>query len=194
MKKMRGRSQHRGAIVSGANPISIPETAAARANGPAPRTGTFARAGQQWFGRRRADRRSRSDECVAAMRRRRPIPQSRTKKPAADLSARVNQTRLDDVILPVFCPTCQTNLQAARKLTDQEDRPMTSDSIPQETSRNLAGAGPRSEQKPRGEEARDERGIVEDSGENEDTGRDLAHGEGGAMELPTKPGDLSKDD
>jgi hypothetical protein len=42
------------------------------------------------------------------MRRRRPIAKSRTKKPAADFSARVNQTRLDDVTMPVFCPTCQT--------------------------------------------------------------------------------------
>jgi hypothetical protein len=43
------------------------------------------------------------------MRGRRPIPKIETKKPAAELRpARVNQTRLDDVILPVFCPTSQT--------------------------------------------------------------------------------------
>jgi hypothetical protein len=27
-----------------------------------------------------------------------------------------------------------------------------------------------------------------------DHGRDLAHGEGGTIDLPTKPGDVSKDD
>lgn len=32
-----------------------------------------------------------------------------TKNPRRMLPARANQTRLDDVILPVFCPTCQTN-------------------------------------------------------------------------------------
>ena len=71
---------------------------------------------------------------------------------------------------------------------------MTANSISQETSRNLAGAGPRSEQKPRGEEARDKREIIEDAGETVDADRDLAHGEGGTIDLPTKPGDLSKDD
>jgi hypothetical protein len=33
----------------------------------------------------------------------------RRKNPRRMLSARVNQTRLDDVILPVFCPTSQTS-------------------------------------------------------------------------------------
>jgi len=32
-----------------------------------------------------------------------------TKKPAADVSARASQTRFDDDIMPVFCPTCQTS-------------------------------------------------------------------------------------
>jgi hypothetical protein len=36
--------------------------------------------------------------------------------------------------------------------------------------------------------------IIEDAGETEDNGRDLVHGDGGTIDLPTKPGDLSKDD
>ncbi|WP_256466860.1 hypothetical protein [Bradyrhizobium sp. 149] len=36
--------------------------------------------------------------------------------------------------------------------------------------------------------------IIEDTGETEDRGRDLVRGEGGAIDLPTRPGDLSKDD
>jgi len=31
-----------------------------------------------------------------------------TKKPAPDLSARVERTHLDDATMPVFCPTCQS--------------------------------------------------------------------------------------
>jgi hypothetical protein len=42
------------------------------------------------------------------MRRRRPILKSRRKNPRRMTSARVNQTRLDDVIMPVFCPACQS--------------------------------------------------------------------------------------
>ncbi|MEY9186319.1 hypothetical protein [Bradyrhizobium sp. USDA 313] len=36
--------------------------------------------------------------------------------------------------------------------------------------------------------------IVEDTNETADDGRDLAHGEGGSIDLPTQPGDLAKDD
>lgn len=36
--------------------------------------------------------------------------------------------------------------------------------------------------------------VVEDAAETEDDGRDLAHGEGGSIDLPTQPGDLAKDD
>ena len=36
--------------------------------------------------------------------------------------------------------------------------------------------------------------IIEDAGEPADSGRDLVHGDGGTIELPTRPGDLSKDD
>lgn len=36
--------------------------------------------------------------------------------------------------------------------------------------------------------------IIDESAEPEDSGRDLLHGEGGTIDLPTRPGDLSKDD
>lgn len=36
--------------------------------------------------------------------------------------------------------------------------------------------------------------IVEDAGETEDRGRDLVHGDGGTIDVPSKPGDVSKDD
>lgn len=57
------------------------------------------------------------------------------------------------------------------------------------TSRDLP------EPKPRIDKDRDtQEAIIEDAGETEDNGRDLVHGDGGAIDLPTKPGELSKDD
>ncbi|WP_027576167.1 hypothetical protein [Bradyrhizobium sp. WSM1743] len=57
------------------------------------------------------------------------------------------------------------------------------------TSRNLPGPTPRIDKE---RAAQDE--IIEDAGETEDKNRDLVHGDGGTIDLPTKPGDLSKDD
>lgn len=78
---------------------------------------------------------------------------------------------------------------------------MTPKATSQERSRNLPGARPRSDNKPRSDDkpridkAREtQQAISEDVGETEDRDRDLAHGEGGAIDLPTRPGDLSKDD
>ncbi|MBR0704408.1 hypothetical protein JQ599_31200 [Bradyrhizobium diazoefficiens] len=72
---------------------------------------------------------------------------------------------------------------------------MTSKATSQQTSRNMAGAGPRSDGKPRLDKARDlQEAIIEDAGEPADSGRDLVHGDGGTIELPTRPGDFSKDD
>ncbi len=52
-----------------------------------------------------------------------------------------------------------------------------------------------SDDKPRRDKARDlQEAIIEDAGETADSGCDLAHGEGGTIDLPTKPSDLSKDD
>jgi hypothetical protein len=36
--------------------------------------------------------------------------------------------------------------------------------------------------------------IVEDAPQNDGADRDLVHGEGGTLGLPSKPGDLSQDD
>lgn len=57
------------------------------------------------------------------------------------------------------------------------------------TSHNLPGAKPRKDKDRDRQEA-----VIEDTGETEDNGRDLVHGDGGTIDLPTKPGDLSKDD
>lgn len=57
------------------------------------------------------------------------------------------------------------------------------------TSRDLPGAKPRIDKERDTQEA-----IVEDAGETEDRGRDLVHGDGGTIDAPTKPGDVSKDD
>jgi hypothetical protein len=123
-------------------------------------------------------------QCATAVRSR-----IETKKPAADVFRAGEPTRLDDVILPVFCPTCQTNEFAEAALGDQEDRQMTRNTTSQQTSRNLPGQKPRIDKERNTREA-----IVEDAGETEDKGRDLVHGDGGTIDLPTKPGDLSKDD
>lgn len=49
--------------------------------------------------------------------------------------------------------------------------------------------------KPRIDKDRDRHdAMIEEAGETGDTGRDLVHGDGGTIDLPTKPGDLSKDD
>lgn len=60
---------------------------------------------------------------------------------------------------------------------------------PPKTSRDLPGPQPRIDKARETQEA-----IIEDAGETEDNGRDLVHGDGGTIDLPTKPGDLSKDD
>jgi hypothetical protein len=57
------------------------------------------------------------------------------------------------------------------------------------TSKNLPGAGPRKDTE------RDTRNaIIADADKTEGRDRDLVHGEGGTLDMPTKPGDLSKDD
>lgn len=62
------------------------------------------------------------------------------------------------------------------------------------TSRKLRAATPRGNM-PRIDKERDmQEAIIEESGETGDRDRDLVHGDGGTIELPTKPGDLSKDD
>ena len=48
------------------------------------------------------------------------------------------------------------------------------------------------ETKPRKDET--EGAIIENAATIEDEDRDLVHGEGGTIDLPVKPGDMSKDD
>jgi hypothetical protein len=118
------------------------------------------------------------------MRGHRPIPQPRRKNPQRMMSARVDQTRLDDVILPVFCPTCQTNQCAAPKLIGRRTV------MTPRTDRK-----PRGDAKPRNDKDRaPDHAVIEQPGESADGGRDLARGEGGTIDLPARPGDLSKDD
>lgn len=72
---------------------------------------------------------------------------------------------------------------------------MTARTASRQTSRNPAEAGPHSEHEPHGDKARQmPEAIIEDAGETDDSGRDLARAEGGTIDLPTKPGDLSNDD
>ncbi|MCA1411577.1 hypothetical protein I6F30_10490 [Bradyrhizobium sp. NBAIM20] len=58
-----------------------------------------------------------------------------------------------------------------------------------ETSPNLPRSKPRIDK-----ERATQQAIVEDADVAVDDGRDLAHGEGGSIDLPTQPGDLAKDD
>jgi hypothetical protein len=49
--------------------------------------------------------------------------------------------------------------------------------------------------KPRKDEERDtQEAIIEDADKTEGKDRDLIHGDGGTIDLPVKPGDMSKDD
>lgn len=66
---------------------------------------------------------------------------------------------------------------------------MAPDPTMPDTSRDRPGPKPRIDKDRDRQEA-----VIEDAGETEDDSRDLVHGDGGAIELPTKPGDLSKDD
>jgi len=65
---------------------------------------------------------------------------------------------------------------------------MTSSTAPK-TSRDLPGRGPLTDRDRETQEA-----VIEDAAETGDSGRDLVHGDGGTIEIPAKPGDLSKDD
>lgn len=61
--------------------------------------------------------------------------------------------------------------------------------MPPNTSRNLPGAKPRSDEERETKEA-----IIKDADKTDGEDRDLVHGDGGTIDLPVKPGDLSKDD
>lgn len=66
---------------------------------------------------------------------------------------------------------------------------MTPKTTPRMTSRKMPGAEPRIDKTGDTQEA-----IIRDAGDTDGSDRDLVHGDGGTIDLPTKPGDLSKDD
>ncbi|WP_375304957.1 hypothetical protein WI560_22770 [Bradyrhizobium sp. A11] len=69
------------------------------------------------------------------------------------------------------------------------------DRKPRNDARPRSDAKPRSEAKPRNDKDRaPDHAVIEQPGESADGGRDLARGEGGTIDLPARPGDLSKDD
>lgn len=57
------------------------------------------------------------------------------------------------------------------------------------SSRKLSDSKPRT-----GNNGTSRQTVIKDASETKDEDRDLAHGEGGTIGLPTKPGDLSQDD
>lgn len=60
---------------------------------------------------------------------------------------------------------------------------------------SAAGTSPSKAPKTRIEAERAaQQAISEGADATADDGRDLSHGEGGTIDLPTKPGDMSKDD
>ena len=65
---------------------------------------------------------------------------------------------------------------------------MTQNTTPN-TSRNLRGPEPRKDSERETREA-----IIADADKTDDGDRDLVHGDGGTLDMPTKPGDLSRDD
>lgn len=74
-------------------------------------------------------------------------------------------------------------------MVDTSPRTISPKTSSPRTSRDLPGAKPRIDKERDTQEA-----IVDDAGETEDRGRDLVHGDGGTIDVPTKPGDVSKDD
>lgn len=66
---------------------------------------------------------------------------------------------------------------------------MTQKDMPQKTARNLPEPAPRKDHERDMREA-----IIADADKTEDGDRDLVHGDGGTLDIPTKPGDLSRDD
>ena len=72
---------------------------------------------------------------------------------------------------------------------------MTSSTAPK-TSRDLTSPDRTSRELPgqRTDSDRNTQEAVIEDADTADTGRDLVHGDGGTIDLPTKPGDLSQDD
>ena len=60
---------------------------------------------------------------------------------------------------------------------------------PPTSSRDIPGSPPRKDKAREMEQA-----IIEDADKSDGRDRDLEHGEGGTLGLPSKPGDISQDD
>jgi hypothetical protein len=74
------------------------------------------------------------------MRRRRPISGIEMKKPAADVSARVEPTHFDGATLPVICPTCQMiDAKSITRPPRQLSHQRSAFSECRETARQIAG-------------------------------------------------------
>ena len=66
---------------------------------------------------------------------------------------------------------------------------MTSSTAAPKSSQDLPQQRPRIDKDRERHEA-----VIADAGETEDNTRDLVHGDGGTIDLPTRPGDLARDD
>ena len=66
---------------------------------------------------------------------------------------------------------------------------MTQKTTTPKTSRNLPGPEPRKDSERDTREA-----IIADADKTDDGNCDLVHGDGGTLDMPTKPGDLLRDD
>lgn len=71
---------------------------------------------------------------------------------------------------------------------------MTSRPQAPRTSRDLPGAKPGIDKARIDKAGETQEAAIADAGETEDDTRDLVHGEGGTIDVPARPGDLSKDD
>ena len=66
---------------------------------------------------------------------------------------------------------------------------MTSKTVAPKTSRDLPGPKPRIDKARETQEA-----VIAEAGETDNNSRDLVHGDGGTIDAPARPADLSTDD
>jgi hypothetical protein len=57
------------------------------------------------------------------------------------------------------------------------------------TSRDIPGLAPRKDK-----EAEAQKAVIQDAAQYDGKDRNLVHGDGGTLDMPVKPGDISKDD
>jgi hypothetical protein len=96
----------------------------------------------------------------------------------------MTSTQIADAIQrPDGVPRHRTNLSSRRWLYTEGT------AVIPKTSRDLPGAKARKDKERDTQDA-----IIEDADKTDGRDRDLVHGDGGTIELPVKPGELSKDD